>query len=350
MANFAVHVLEKAGFRKTIEKGSLTAHFFSVTVYEARGVTLPDGFVQTQRSHVAGSDYRIAFAQRINAGCQSLIGNDFTGSESDWQEMVESKGPFVLVAVELPEMIECEAGKMMFMEDGSIQTYDSFPSIRDRLKQLDNRVLPPVLSSVTIVLNNSGHKVALRKLDQACIGQTSDGTMIRDISFGTHGELTAIRALGEEQAVKDLEASVERAQKIHPDVAKYFALGADEADHLKKFVFFFLSLEIKTLKDFDKIKHPFNLLCNDTIALHPSIAELINRDIVNWTNLFDMFVLCATCVWTNLTEDDIKIFKNLKTTRNSIAHGRMSEPPPEEVRQAELLAHKILFHLDTSEL
>jgi len=339
--------LEAMGFRDLISKGSINASFMSVTAYEARGITLPAGFAEARQAQVAEANYRVALAKDVNAGCQSLIGDDFTESESEWLKEVKTTGPFVLIAVGPTDFIECEAGRMMQMPDGSITTYDSFPSLRAMLRSLEDRVLPPVVSSLTLALNEPDRYVALRKLARASAGRTKNAVAVHDIRLDFRGELTVARALKTERATEILANSTTRAPQLHQRAAKYFALGTAEDDQLKKFLYFFLSLEVETHAVFSRINHAqklrTQLLRDGKDEPRQSAADLIARDVSKWHSLFDRFVWCATCTWTNLADDDIKLFKELKGARDAIAHGRISEPPVGSARTAELLAHKILW-------
>ena len=346
-ATFSTYVLEAMGFRDLVARGGLTASFMSVTVFEARGITLAEGFADAREARIAGADYRIALSKTINAGCQRLIGDDFAESESEWLKEVKATGPFVLIAVGPTAFIECEAGRMMRMPGGSITTYDSFPSLRETLKLLEDRVLPPVVATLTLALNEPDRYVALRRLARASAGRTPVGDTVHDIRMDVRGEITVSRALDEMRAVEALDTSVKRAPQLHQRAAKYFSLGTAEDDQLKKFLYFFLSLEVETHAVFGRIDHARKLqdqvLRAGAGAPRPSAATLITRDIAKWENLFDRFVWCATCAWSGIADEDIKLFKELKSARDAIAHGRASEPPAGFARKAELLAHKILW-------
>lgn len=351
-ATFSTYALEAMGFRELVKRGSLAASFMSVTIFEARGATLPEGFADARQGSVAGASYRIALSKNVNAGCRCLIGDDFAESEPDWLKEVKAAGPFAIVAVGPTDFIECETGRMMKMPDGSITTYDSFPSLREILKSLEDRVLPPVVSTLTLALNEPGRYVALRKVARASAGRTPDGITVHDIRLDMRAELTVSRAISGTRAVEILDVSVDRAPRLHQRAARYFALATAEDDQLKKFLFFFLSLEVETHAVFGRIDHARQLrghvLRDGTDAPRSSTVELITRDVSKWDNLFDRFVWCATCVWSGLAVDDITLFKNLKSTRDAIAHGRASEPPAGSARQAELLAHKVLWGQDES--
>lgn len=344
---FSTYALEAMGFRDTISEGEIDASFVSVTVYEARGIKLPDEFAEARQAQVAGTNYRVALSKSVNAGCQCLIGEDFTDSENDWLKTVKSEGPFVLIAVGPTDFISCDAGRMMREADGSITTYDSFPGLREILKSLEARILPPVVASLTLALNTPDRYVALRKLVRESVGRTPDGTTIHDLRIDVRAEFTVSRGLDDAIALVALNSSVERAPRLDPKSAKYFALGAAEEDQLKRFLFFFLALEVETHAVFGRVNH-IHMLNNKVLrdganAPRLSTTDLIARDIKKWENLFDRFVWCATCSWPNLSEDDIKLFKNLKSARDAIAHGRSTEPPVGFARQAELLAHKVLW-------
>lgn len=346
-ATFSTYALEAMGFRDLVERGNLSARFITVTVYEVQGIKLPEGFAELRQGRVAGADYKVCITNSVNLGCQRLICDDFTESESEWQKEVNSTGPFVLIVVGPTEFVECQAGRMMCMPDGSIATYDSFPDLRETLESLEERILPPVISALTLALNSPDRYVTLRKLARASAGRTPEGKLLHDIRLNVHAEMTVSRAIGEQQVIEILAATVEHAPNLHQRAAKYFSLGVAEKDQLKKFLFFFLSLEVEIHSIFGRIDHAASLerqlLVDGIKPTHPSIFGLLTRDIAKWNNLFDRFVWCATCAWPNIVEDDITLFKALKKVRDDIAHGQLSEPPNGFARQAELLAHKVLW-------
>jgi hypothetical protein len=115
---------------------------------------------------------------------------------------------------------------------------------------------------------------------------------------------------------------------------------------LKKFLYFFLSLEIETHAVFGKINHEAktqSILSRD-VRIPSATRSLLKTQVESLTNLFDRFAWCAACVWTDLSDDDVDQFKRLKGARDAIAHGRESEPPNGFARSAERLAHRILWH------
>lgn len=343
---FSTDVMEAMGFREVVAQGAIVASFTSVTVYEARGIVVPDGFSDVVQARVTGADYRIAIAHSVNAGCRELTGDDFDESEVEWCERVKSNGPFVLIAVGPTEFFECRAGRIMRHEDGSMTSYDSFPHVREALSALEQRVIPPVLVAMTCALNEPDCYVELRKLERASSGRCSDGTSIHDIRIEGKAEAYVSRSLDGALLSGKLFSATDKAPKLNQRTARFFALGMEESDPLKRFLNFFLALEVETHAVFGRIDHQAQatqLLSGAGAQSSTATLSLIGLQVANLKNLFDRFVWCASCVWTDLAETDIALFKELKSARDEIAHGRASEPPPGFARSAEILAQKILW-------
>ena len=333
------------GFREVIAQGAVVASFMSVTVYEARGIVVPDGFSHAVQARVAGSDYRIAIAQSVDAGCLALIGDNFVESEAEWRNRVKSNGPFVLIAVGPTDFVECIAGRLMRCEDGSITTYDSFPHVREALCALEQRVIPPALVAMTCALSEPDCYVAFRKLERASPGRCPDGSQVHDIRIDVKAEAYVSRPLDGTVLAGKLFDAITKAPKLNQRAARFFALGVSEDDQLKKFLYFFLALEVETHAVFGRIDHQSQTARLLTGSFPPSATtlSLLGSQVAALGNLFDRFDWCAACTWTDLAETDIALFKELKSARDAIAHGKASEPPTGFARSAEVLARKILW-------
>lgn len=334
------------GFRELVAAGAIEASFVSVTVYEARGITVAEGVTEATSAQAAGADYRVAIGASVNAACQALVGDDFAEAEDDWRKEVKSNGPFALIAVGPTAFISCTAGRSMRAPDNTLVTYDCFPQVREALKSMERRVLPPVLSALTCALNQPDRFFLLKKLARASVGRTPELTTVQDIRMEFHAEAYVSRSAEREELSNKLQAVAQRASRLNQKAAGFFALGVGEEDQLKKFLYFFLSLEIETHAVFGRIDHRNKVesAVEANQAVRPALAALLERQVSSLGNLLDRFVWCATCRWTGLTDNDVAMFKTLKEARDAIAHGRASEPPPGHARSAELLAHKILWH------
>jgi hypothetical protein len=342
---FSTYAIEAMGFREVVAQGELVASFMSVTVYEARGIVVPEGFSEAMQAKVAGADYRIAIAQSVNAGCQTLIGDDFDESETEWRKRVKSNGPYVLIGVGPTEFFECNAGRLMRHHDSTLTTYDSFPQVRETLRSLEQRVIPPVLAAMTCALNEPDRYVSLKKLERGSSGRCQNGTQIHDIRMDIKADVYVSRPLDQVTLLGKLTDATTKASVLNQRAVKFFSLGVGEDDQLKRFLYFFLALEIETHAVFGHIDHEAQTttFLSEEISRSTSTVKLIKTQVKSLGNLFDRFVWCAACVWTDLSEEDVTLFKELKGARDDIAHGRASEPPVGFARSAEIIAHKVLW-------
>lgn len=333
------------GFREEVAVGAIAARFTSVSVYEVQGVVMPPAFSEALPAQVAGVEYRIALAQSVNEGCRTLIGDDFTESEQIWREEVKTKGPFALVAVGPTELLECTAKRVSRDAVGNLTTYDAFPSLRGALRGLEQRVLPPVFSALTFALSVAERPVYLRWLACAWAGRCSDGAQVHDVSFEMNAEMHVSRVVDRDWLVEAIGKTVVSAPKLNQRAAKFFALGERERDHLKRFIYFFIAIEVQTHAAFTRLNHEEHVasMLSRSDRRNPDIINLIQNKIEKSSNLFDRFVWCAACAWPDVVEADIALFRKLKVARDDIAHGRVSELPRGFSREARMLAHKVIW-------
>jgi hypothetical protein len=127
---------------------------------------------------------------------------------------------------------------------------------------------------------------------------------------------------------------------MNPKVARFFQLALDEDDPLKKFLYFFLAIEIETHATFAKIDHARNLsvLIAPPNRVAVSTQDFFDRQRQRWANLGDRFMWCVLCVWTHLCDADVEEFRSLKKIRDDIAHGSIATPPHSAVAGAQKLA------------
>lgn len=341
---FSDEVMQAMGFRKFCEDQAITATFSSVTVYEARGVMLPADVVEVSVGSVAGLDYKIAAAASVNDSCSALVADNFTDDESEWNKENKCQGPFFLVSLGPTQEHTCMSGSIQYGEDGSATTYDCFPAARMEVEQLESRALAPIVSGLSCVLNEESRYVNLRKVTRASVGRTSEGVILHDIRMQFRGDACSPYNLAKSQLIDKLGDAKRLTATLNHKVARFFALGMAEEDQLKRFLYFFLALEVETHAAFGRIDHGANLarLLNDQSARSQATSKLLGTQVTNLRSLYDRFVWCAACVWLGLQDEDILRFKALKDARDDIAYGSASEPPHGFAHQAELLANKVL--------
>ncbi|KPF41210.1 hypothetical protein IP87_20985 [beta proteobacterium AAP121] len=149
--------------------------------------------------------------------------------------------------------------------------------------------------------------------------------------------------LTEAQIVEHLDSATQIAGNVKQKVARFFHLALNEDDPLKRFLYFFLAVEIETHATFARIDHRAKLLAFIQPPSHATVTtqNFFDGQSQKWTNLRDRFVWCVLCAWPHLSDDDVDQFKKLKTIRDEIAHGSLATPPHDAVVSVEKLAARL---------
>lgn len=336
--------MRTTGFRPLQTGESIEASFTSVSVYEARGVTLQPGTIKLTDGAVDGVNYRIGVGAGLNDTCMALKNDVYVDDEDKWKKERKCSGPFVLIELGPTHVYAITAGHVKTENDGSATTFESFPNLTSDLAALEAAALPQIVTSLTCLLGEPNRQVELRKIDRVSTGQTKTGQALRDIRFQFSGTAYVSQGLPDSQLATNLRAVPTLAAKLNAKAARFFALGLGEDDELKQFLYFFLALEVETHAVFARIDHgtAVETLVGHTVPLQLATVALLQRQANQLRTLFDRFVWCATCVWPDIDDDDVELFRKLKAARDGIAHGSFSEPPQGYGRLAQTLARKVL--------
>lgn len=339
----SAEVLKTMGLRPFNEGETISASFTSTFVYEARGITLQAGSVQVASGIIADVSYRVAAGAKLNQTSLALCNDNYAESEEEWAKEKKCSGPYVLIEFGPTRPYCISSGQVKQEADGSLTTYESFPELRRDLDLFEAKALAPVLTSLSCRLGDPGRSVELARLDRASAGLTSSGHRIHDFRIVFSGRGYVSQSLSSDDLTANLEAATGLAARLNVKAARHYALGMGEEDELKKFLYFFLALEIQTHAAFGRIDHSQAV----STALKPdwqpdSAAALLQRQTEQLRGLFDRFVWCAATTWADIDEADISTFKSLKEARDNIAHGAISEPPAGYAGLAQRLSRKVL--------
>src|ERR1700730_1321152 len=209
-----------------------------------------------------------------------------------------------------------------------MSTHARFPGARAKLKAAGDKVLPPLLSALACSFSYDDQPVRFLPTDRTVFGITPDSRTVLDFRLDGSASVYVSSKLEPTQIEGRLAAGVNIASAMDPKVARFFQLALDEHDPLKKFLYFFLAIEIETHATFAKIDHATNLsvliTAPDRVAV--STQDFFDGQRQRWTNLRDRFVWCVLCVWTHLCDADVEEFSRLKKIRDCIAHGSIATP------------------------
>lgn len=330
------------GLRPLSPSRPLAAVFHSLHVYEVRGFTLEAPSLEPISGSVAGFAYTLSVGSSVNAICLRIVQDDYANSEEEWQKERKCTPPYLVV--HLGPTTKHESIVSHAKEEGrTITTYNSFPAARAELKVLEDKVLPPLLSALACSFSTNDPAVRFLPIDRAAFGITPDGHTVHDFRLQASASMYESSKLEATQIEGRLASGVNIASAMNPKVARFFQLALDEDDPLKKFLYFFLAIEIETHATFKKIDHAtnFSVLITAPNRVAVSTQDFFDGQRQRWTNLRDRFVWCVLCVWTHLCDADVEEFRRLKSIRDDIAHGSIATPPHSAVAGAEKLAAKL---------
>lgn len=335
-------VLESMGYQPLPPHASISARFHYLHVYEIRGFSVDEQSLPSRTGAVAGKQYQLAVGASVNAVCRTLIDDDFADSEPEWQKEHKCTPPYLVVHLG-PTDQHTFAGTHAKVDEPTIITYDGFPQARVELHAWGQDVLPALLAGLASSFSLHDQPVKFVPTDRAFYGVASDGRTVLDTRFLMSASGYGSTRLSADQTAERLASAMSIASHMKQKVARFYHLALHEDDPLKRFLYFFLAIEIETHATFSTIDHPKQIAA---LVDPPSHAVATTRAFFNnqrerWTNLRDRFVWCVLCEWPQLSDSDVEDFKRLKTIRDEIAHGSLSAPPSDSVLVVEKLAAKL---------
>ena len=330
------------GFVEMAPDSHLRAAFRSLRVFEVKGFTLEAAAVQLASGLVDGNSYQLAIAGSVNGACRGLVSDDLTDDEEAWTDARGCEPPYALLLVGPTGMHECQ-GTYAKREEGVITTYDGFGSARDELLCIEGRVVPAVLSALTVAFASKAVRIRFRTLDRELLGQAPDQSPVRDVRIGGSGTASLTHRLQPADIAESLLVAGQVASSLDAKVSEFLHLAFSEHDPLKTFLFFFLAIEVQTHATFRAINHDACLTSsvNAAARLETATRELFRVRADRVKTLVERFTWCSMCVWTHIDDTDVAGLRMIKKVRDRIAHGVISVPDTVALAEAERLAAKL---------
>lgn len=271
----STYALNSMGFRKMGEAEELSATFRCLYVYEINGLTFDDSVLLPFQGTISGSPYSVAVGNSVTALSRAIANDDFVQDEHAWTEEKGCRPPYVVVQLVSGRPHSCVGG--FVKEEGTaLLVHDGFSSARTELRQIQDRMLPPLVSALTCRLRKSSdHPVSLRAVDKYLFGLTADSRLVHDQRIEVKAVVSVARRIGIEDVRVAMEDAVSLAGRLEPKASK----------------FFFWALEEESI-----------------------------------------------CAWPGISDMHVEEFARLKKVRDDIAHGSIHGPPDEAVGAVERLA------------
>jgi hypothetical protein len=342
MITLSSAAIEAMGFRRFAPEEAIRAAFSSAYVYSAQGIQLDPGTVTKSSAVLHRVSYSVGLGADLNQLAQGLLNEDYTDDIAAWEKEHTCKPPYLMIVVGPTEEHECTEGYLKAESEG-VLTYNCFPDARAELAGLEDRIIPPLSAGFAATFGPRQPPVKFVKIDRLWFGRSTDGRAINDIRVDSTATAFISTHVSADDVQSMVDDSVALAGRLNKKIAQFYHLALDETDLLKRFLYFFLSIEVATHATFASIDHAahISLLLASPARLQASLLGFLVSQRQNWTTLRDRFVWCALCTWTHLDDADVSAFTDLKKIRDKIAHGTISGPPADAVAIVQNLATRI---------
>jgi len=330
------------GYHRLSDSEKFRARFHYLLVYEARGFFIDGNALAVHTGAIEQRTFRCAAGNSVNAICRSLVDDDFIEDEGEWSKEHRCTSPYLVVHLGPTSEHAVEGSHIKF--DGQvIHTYDGFPSARAELREWEAVVAPPLLAGLASSFSLHDHSVKFVPMDRAFFGVTNDGRTTIDMRVEASGTGYAATHIAQEEANERAVSAIQIASGMRRKVAQFIHLALEEDDLLKRFLYFFLAVEIETHATFATINHAEHLarLVSGLEHAAPTAQVFLDSQRQKWTSLADRFVWCVLCRWHHVSDADVEEFKRLKTIRDQISHGALTVPSTSSVMAMEKLATKL---------
>jgi hypothetical protein len=285
----------------------------------------------------------VGLGASLNEVCRQLVGDDFTEDEEKWKNEKRCNAPFLVVAFGPTKEYTCLTTHFKEHE-GNIETYDGFREAKEDLRRQSDAVVSSLLTSFNLSFSSAEQLVCIAPIDSAISGRSLDGRRINDWSFKLRSEACVSKRMDNVAVMEKMNFAIHNSKCFGGEVASFFYRGSLEKDPLKRFLYFFFCVERLVQSTFSDIDHPaaVSSLLSGHARMEVSGQKLLAEHRYSWKELTNRFIWCAMQKWTHLLDADVKKFEELKSIRDKLSHGTLSEPPNGAVTGIEVLALRIL--------
>jgi hypothetical protein len=335
--------LEFMGFTQIPESDSVCGVFNKLYVFHVEGIVLEDDTSTSKTGIINGKAYQIAFGAKLNAICNELVADDFIDDEEKWVTDNKTSAPFAVIRLG-PTSEHVSTSRYAIETDDGLHIYDGFASARQEIAVTESRVIPALIAALELTFSGDGHRVRFCPVAETFYGISPGGKTLRDVNISVNGSMTSSRKLGVDEFDTNLANALQFAARLNPRVANFMHMGFLEKDRLKKFLNFFLSIEIETHATFKSIEHSkflSDIIVQPADKIKATVNSLFIAQHNKLNSLKEHFIWCVMCKWKHLSDLDVETFSRLKKIRDDIAHGNISVLPAGAEHDAENFVIKI---------
>lgn len=244
MSQLSTGALMGMGFDKFGEDYSIEATFHSLSVYQIRGIVAESEFLrQSDQLRKITTDVSLSIGSSINNICNTLTGEDWVENEQEWKKEKNANPPYLMVLTNLPASAKCESG-FIKQEESKLITYGCFAEEKVKLSKFEKEKAFPIITALSAVLSKDDHIVTFHPIEKIVYGLTADNKQLYDILMTCHAEGYTSKVFQMSEITDGIESAFQVGEKLHYKVGYFFDLATKEQDYLKKFLYYFLVLEV----------------------------------------------------------------------------------------------------------
>jgi hypothetical protein len=321
----------------------LSGKFYTVNLYSIRGLSAPDEVIVANGRIHGNSQVTFGIGKRCNELANRITGADLVKDEDQWYADDRHRPPFLLLQIGPSKRYRAECGYYKNV-DGQIIYERKMFSHAHREAQSDAEKLTPKLLCTIAHCISPSKELYLDHLKTVYFGKTDSDEALVELPQPQFLIESTI-GMKSEDLQKALDTAVSFANSVNTQSAYLFSLGIEERDVVKRFLFFFLTIE-------SEVSRGFKSLSSSAFAdafgspLEPSAADLVHDVVTKRQNdLLVKFLWCMKTEFPQLSFDDLNRFIALKKIRDGIAHGSFKQlPNQDEAERAYRLATRILMN------
>ncbi|HKL43367.1 MAG TPA: hypothetical protein VJ962_12370 [Clostridia bacterium] len=335
--------IKAMGFKEIPSNTKIEAYFNSAALYSIEGINIkkitPESYSDLSYHNEV---FSFLFGNSINKISRRLIGDDFVDDEESWKKENNIRPPYFIIHFKINDPFFCSTG-FWKRDEEHLLTYNCFSDAKKELKEKENKIIPSLISSLTVQLSKINNPIRFRLINRTIYAKTSEDEFLFDLiaKFSAQG-YTSKNVLPNKISDK-IKDSLDQYLSFEPRVASLFYSGLKEKDRFKQFMNLYQSLEIyihKTFKKIDFEKHVDNVNSSPKRLEKTAREFFINRQTQN-KNLTQRFMWCAILKWKKLKDSDVEKFKKIKKTRDALSHGEKISESNLQIEELENLLLKV---------
>jgi hypothetical protein len=333
---------EELGYSMLDTSLSIEGVFYIVHLYSIRGLTAPNEALVSSLQSEGKSRIAFGIGEDYNELAERITGFCLTEDEERWKEHKVNTQTFLLIQIGPSSRHKAMCGFYKRADGQIIYERKMFEPAHREIKTKAEKLTHKILGAISCSISHS-QELYFNHLNTSCFGKAESGeALVQAPEFC--GLLESALGMKSEELQNRLDAAASFADSISSRSADLLSLGITERDTVKRFLFFFLSIEAEINRIFKCI--PSSAFAEVFRApLDAPTSELVCKIVTGRSNndLLVKFLWCMQTVWPQLCFDDLLVFKDIQKIRNDIAHGTFQKLPDQvDAAKAYRLAANII--------